>query len=99
MPIAGSILNCRLLELEAEIDSLPIVPVPRNGATIDGLTLGTILSDGRYSRVFGAVRVADGLDVVAKFPKPVAAPNRRSASPSSGSSGSPPASAVHGSAR
>ena len=59
-------------DLEAEIDSLPIVPVPRSGVTIDGLTLGTILSDGRYSRVFRAVRVADGLDVVIKFPKPVA---------------------------
>ena len=59
-------------DLEAGIDSLPIVPVPRNGATIDGLTLGTILSDGRYSRVFRAVRVTDGLDVVVKFPKPVA---------------------------
>jgi hypothetical protein len=60
------------LDLEAEIDSLPIVPVPRSGATVDGLTLGTILSDARYSRVFRAVRVADGLDVVVKFPKPVA---------------------------
>jgi hypothetical protein len=28
------------LDLEAEIDSLPIVPVPRSGATIDGLTHG-----------------------------------------------------------
>ena len=59
-------------DLEAEIASLPIVPVPRSGATIDGLALGTILSDGRYSRVFRAVRVADGLDVVVKFPKPIA---------------------------
>ena len=43
------------LDLEAAIDSLPIVPVPRSGATIDGLALGTILSDGRYSRVFHAM--------------------------------------------
>jgi serine/threonine protein phosphatase PrpC len=64
-------------DLEAEIDSLPIVPVPRSGATIDGLALGTILSDGRYSRVFRAVRAADGLDVVVKFPKPGSEPALR----------------------
>ena len=60
------------LDLEAAIDFLLIMPAPCSGATIDGPALGTILSDGRSSRVFRAVRVPDGLDAVVKFPKPLA---------------------------
>lgn len=59
-------------DLEAAVEGLPIVPAPGSGACIDGMALGTILSDGRYSRVFRAVRVEDGRDVVVKFPKPAA---------------------------
>ncbi len=58
------------LDLEAAVEALPILPVPRSGATVDGLVLGTVLSDGQYSRVFRAVHAEDQRAVVVKFPKP-----------------------------
>jgi len=57
-------------DLEAESEALPILPLPRSGATIDGFVLGAMMSDGRYSRVFRAIRSEDSLPVVVKFPKP-----------------------------
>jgi serine/threonine protein kinase len=54
--------------LQAAVDGLPIIPAPRSGTTIDGYTLGTMLSDGRDSRVFRATGA--GGPVIIKFPKP-----------------------------
>ncbi len=49
---------------------LPIVPVPLGGETIDGFVLRALLSDGRYSRLFGALDEVEGGEVALKFPKP-----------------------------
>jgi serine/threonine protein kinase len=38
--------------------------------TIDGFVLKVLLSDGRYTRLFGAMDEAEGGEVVLKFPKP-----------------------------
>jgi serine/threonine protein phosphatase PrpC len=58
-------------DLESAVNSLPIIPAPRSGAAVDGYTLGQMLSDGRYSRVFRATRQSDHRAVIMKFPKPV----------------------------
>jgi serine/threonine protein phosphatase PrpC len=55
-------------DLEAAINALPIIPAPHSGAVIDGYTLGKMLSDGRYSRVFQAT--GHGQAAILKFPKP-----------------------------
>lgn len=57
-------------DLQAAVNALPIIPVPRSGATIDGFRLDRMLTDGRYSRVFRANREADAEPVIMKFPKP-----------------------------
>jgi serine/threonine protein phosphatase PrpC len=57
-------------DLESAVNALPIIPAPRTGANIDGYALGQMLTDGRYSRVFRAVREADRRPVILKFPKP-----------------------------
>jgi serine/threonine protein phosphatase PrpC len=57
-------------DLEAAVNALPIIAAPRSGAIVDGYMLGPMLTDGRYSRVFRAVREADGSAVIVKFPKP-----------------------------
>ncbi|MBW4089756.1 MAG: bifunctional protein-serine/threonine kinase/phosphatase [Proteobacteria bacterium] len=80
---AGSTDNCTALVLDvvalptarsedvgAAIRRLPIVPVPQVGETIDGFVLNVLVSEGRYSRLFGAVDEVDGGTVVLKFPKP-----------------------------
>ncbi len=54
----------------ASIMRLPIVPVPLGGETIDGFVLKALLSDGRYSRLFGATDEIEGGEVALKFPKP-----------------------------
>ncbi len=54
----------------AAILQLPIVPVPLGGETIDGFVLKALLSDGRYSRLFGATDEIEGGEVALKFPKP-----------------------------
>jgi len=56
--------------LELAIAALPILEPPRPGDRIDGYTIGTQLSDGRYSRLFRSVDESDGRPVVLKFPKP-----------------------------
>ena len=56
----------------AAASSLPIIAVPQGGETIDGFVLKSLLSEGRYARLFAATDEIDGGDVVLKFPKPQA---------------------------
>ena len=49
---------------------LPLIPVPIVGETIDGFVLKALLSEGRYSRLFGALDELEGGEVALKFPKP-----------------------------
>jgi serine/threonine protein phosphatase PrpC len=80
---AGSTDNCTALVLDvvelptaesadigAAIMQLPLIPVPIDGETVDGFVLKVLLSDGRYTRLFGAVDEVEGGEVVLKFPKP-----------------------------
>ena len=80
---AGSTDNCTALVLDVvalptarsadlggAIMRLPLIPVPQVGATVDGFVLNVLVSDGRYSRLFGAIDEVDGGTVVLKFPKP-----------------------------
>jgi serine/threonine protein phosphatase PrpC len=57
-------------ELEMAIAALPILEPPRPGDRIDDYAIGTLLSDGRYSRLFRSIDESDGRPVVLKFPKP-----------------------------
>ncbi len=83
---AGSTDNCTVLVLDVvalptarsvdvgtAIRRLPLIPVPQVGDTVDGFVLNVLASDGRYSRLFGAVDDADGGTAVLKFPKPAVA--------------------------
>lgn len=80
---AGSSDNCSALVLDvvalptarsADVGSairrLKLIPTPQVGDTVDGFVLNVLVSDGRYSRLFGAVDDVDGGTVVLKFPKP-----------------------------
>ena len=80
---AGSTDNCTALVLDvvalptarsddvgSAIMRLPLIPVPQVGDTVDGFVLNVLVSDGRYSRLFGAMDEVDGGTVVLKFPKP-----------------------------
>ena len=81
---SGSTDNCTALVLDvvelptaesrpisaAAIMQLPLIPVPIVGETIDGFVLKVLVSDGRYSRLFGAMDEIEGGEVVLKFPKP-----------------------------
>jgi serine/threonine protein phosphatase PrpC len=57
-------------EVGGNIMQLPLIPVPVVGEAIDGFLLKVLVSDGRYSRLFGAVDEIEGGEVVLKFPKP-----------------------------
>jgi serine/threonine protein kinase len=57
-------------DIGAATMQLPLIPVPVEGETIDGFVLKTLVSDGRYSRLFAAVDEIEGGEVVLKFPKP-----------------------------
>lgn len=57
-------------EIGAAIMHLPLIPVPIAGETIDGFVLKALMSDGRYSRLFGAFDEIEGGEVAVKFPKP-----------------------------
>jgi len=57
-------------DIGAAIMQLPLMPVPVDGETVDGFVLKVLVSDGRYSRLFGAVDEVEGGEVVLKFPKP-----------------------------
>ncbi|MDB5400391.1 MAG: hypothetical protein QOD93_2822 [Acetobacteraceae bacterium] len=80
---AGSTDNCTALVLDvvwlptarsedvgSAIVRLPLIPVPQVGDTVDGFVLNVLVSDGRYSRLFGAVDEVDGGIFALKFPKP-----------------------------
>ena len=80
---AGSADNCTALvvdvvdlptvesaDIGAAIMQLPLIPVPIDGETIDGFVLKVPMSDGRYTRLFGAVDEVEGGEVALKFPKP-----------------------------
>jgi len=57
-------------DIGTAIMQLPLIPVPVDGETIDGFVLKVLVSDGRYTRLYGAVDEVEGGDVVLKFPKP-----------------------------
>jgi serine/threonine protein phosphatase PrpC len=80
---AGSTDNCTALVLDVvalptarsddvgtAIMRLPLISVPQVGDTVDGFVLNVLVSDGRYSRLFGAIDEVDGGTVALKFPKP-----------------------------
>ncbi len=80
---AGSTDNCTALVVEivdlptaesadigAAIMQLPLVPVPVDGESVDGFLLKVLMSDGRYTRLFGAMDEVEGGEVALKFPKP-----------------------------
>lgn len=80
---AGSEDNCTALVLDvvalpavgsADISgailALPVIPVPASGESIDGFVLRALVSDGRYSRIYGAEDEIEGGTVALKFPKP-----------------------------
>jgi serine/threonine protein phosphatase PrpC len=64
LPTAGS------ADISAAIRQLPVIPVPLRGETIDGFVLKALISEGRYSRLFGAEDEVEGGTVALKFPKP-----------------------------
>jgi serine/threonine protein phosphatase PrpC len=64
LPSAGS------ADISATMLQLPVIPVPVVGETIDGFVLKALISEGRYSRLFGAEDEVDGGIVALKFPKP-----------------------------
>jgi serine/threonine protein phosphatase PrpC len=80
---SGSTDNCTALVIDvvelptlesadigAAIGQLPLIPVPVDGETVDGFLLKVPVSDGRYTRLFGAIDEIEGGEVVLKFPKP-----------------------------
>jgi serine/threonine protein phosphatase PrpC len=80
---AGSTDNCTALvvdvvdllaaesaDIGAAIMQLPVVPVPIVGESVDGFLLKVLISDGRYTRIFGAIDEVEGGEVALKFPKP-----------------------------
>jgi len=80
---SGSTDNCTALVMDvvdlptadsatvgADIMQLPLIPVPIDGQTVDGFVLKVLISDGRYTRLFGAIDEIEGGEVALKFPKP-----------------------------
>jgi serine/threonine protein phosphatase PrpC len=57
-------------DIGAALMQLPVRPVPNSGETVDGFVLKTLISDGRYTRLFAALDEVEGGDVALKFPKP-----------------------------
>jgi serine/threonine protein phosphatase PrpC len=64
--------NANQADLEFATASLPLMPLPKAGAEVDGFVLQTMLADGRYTRVFAAEDRVERRRVIMKFPKPVA---------------------------
>jgi serine/threonine protein phosphatase PrpC len=60
-------------ELLEGISSLPILPVPKVGTTVDGWLLQSQLSEGRYSCLFKAEDMTNENAAVLKFPQPAVA--------------------------
>src|SRR6478672_2293069 len=84
---AGSTDNCTALVLDlvrlptsepgevgTAIAHLPLIRTPIVGDVIDGFALKVLVSDGRYSRLFGASDEVEGGELVLKFPKPQTCP-------------------------
>src|ERR1700692_2334259 len=81
---AGSTDNCTAMVIDVvelptaesaeavgtNIMQLPLITVPIVGEAVDGFLLKVLVSDGRYSRLFGAIDEIEGGEVVLKFPKP-----------------------------
>ena len=81
---AGSADNCTAMVIDvvelptaelaevvgSAIMQLPLIPTPIMGEAVDGFLLKVLVSDGRYSRLFGAIDEIEGGEVVLKFPKP-----------------------------
>src|SRR5579862_1807497 len=81
---AGSTDNCTAMVIDvvelptaesaevvgSTIMQLPLIPTPIMGEAVDGFLLKVLVSDGRYSRLFGAIDEIEGGEVVLKFPKP-----------------------------
>ena len=65
--------SAELAEIGANIAQLPLIAVPLGGETIDGFVLKVLLSEGRYTRLFGAEDEVEGGEVALKFPKPLVA--------------------------
>jgi serine/threonine protein phosphatase PrpC len=57
-------------DVGAAIAQLPLIPVPVTGETVDGFVLKVLVSDGRYTTLYGAMDEVEGGEVVLKFPKP-----------------------------
>jgi serine/threonine protein phosphatase PrpC len=57
-------------DVGSTVMQLPLIPVPHGGEAIDGFLLKVLLSEGRYSRLFGAIDEIEGGEVVLTFPKP-----------------------------
>lgn len=60
------------IDLELATATLPLLPLPKVGAVIDGFALQSELADGRYTRVFIAEDRLEHRRVIVKFPKPAA---------------------------
>jgi len=80
---SGSADNCTAMVLDVvalptavsvdvggAIMQLPLIPTPVSGETVDGFALKTLISDGRYSRLLGALDEVEGGEAAVKFPKP-----------------------------
>jgi serine/threonine protein phosphatase PrpC len=80
---SGSADNCTALVIDVvalptaasadvggAIMQLPLIPTPVVGETVDGFALKALISDGRYSRLYGAVDEVEGGEAALKFPKP-----------------------------
>jgi len=64
LPVASSI------DIHAALARLPLIGAPSPGQSVDGFALKALVSDGRNSRLFGALDEMVGGEVVLKFPKP-----------------------------
>jgi len=62
--------NASSADIRAALARLPLIGAPSPGQSVDGFALKALLSDGRYSRLFGASDEPAGGEVVVKFPKP-----------------------------
>jgi serine/threonine protein phosphatase PrpC len=58
-------------DFQAALPAGSIPPAPEVATIVDGFRLESLLSDGRYVRVFRAIDQTSGQDVVLKFPKPL----------------------------
>jgi serine/threonine protein phosphatase PrpC len=64
LPTAGS------ADISAAMMHLPVIPAPVDGEMVDGFALKVLISEGRYTRLFGAEDEVEGGPVALKFPKP-----------------------------